>query len=84
MKNKSQEIRIEDIDIAVGMIKKYIVNDEINLLITALESLKVEPANMVIREQVVEEFNKLGILQGAVLTYAPYLNVFVSDDPFGE
>jgi len=56
----------------------------INPLVSALETLKTEPQNARFQENVINAFNELGVLQGAALTYAPYLNIFVSDDPFGD
>jgi len=84
IKNKMQLIKVADIDIAIGMLKKYIDSQEINPLLSALETLKAEPQNEAFQEQVIKAFAGLGVMQGAALTYAPYLNVFVSDDPFGD
>ena len=81
---KLQSIEVADIDIAVQMLNQYMDADAINPLVSALETLKTEPQNEAYQENVVTAFNDLGILQGAALTYAPYLNIFVSDDPFGD
>ena len=82
--NKLQSIDVADIDIALRMLNKYLDTQDINPLLSALETLKTEPQNEAYQEQVINVFNELGTLQGAALTYAPYLNIFVSDDPFGD
>jgi hypothetical protein len=84
LKNKGQPVKVEDIDIAIQMLKMHLDTTEISPLLSALETLKTEPQNEVFQTGVVNSFNDLGIMQGAVLTYAPYLNIFVSDDPFGD
>ena len=81
---KLQSINIADIDIAIQMLKKHFDTEDINPLISVLETLKIEPQNPAYQEQVIHAFNGLGPLQGAALTYAPYLNIFISDDPFGD
>ena len=81
---KLQSIKVADIDIALHMLKKHLETQDINPLLSALETLKTEPQNETYQEQVINAFNALGHLQGAALTYAPYLNIFVSDDPFGD
>ena len=81
---KLQSIDVADIDIAVQMLNKYMDAQAINPLVSALETLKTEPQNEAFQENVVNAFNDLGIMQGAALTYAPYLNIFVSDDPFSD
>ena len=81
---KLQSIKVADIDIALQMLKKYLDTQDINPLLSSLETLKTEPQNEAYQEQVMNAFNELGPLQGAALTYAPYLNIFVSDDPFGD
>lgn len=84
MKNKTQAIHCADIDIALNMLTTYMDARDIQPLITALETLKSDTNSEDYQSQVIEAFNKLGVLQGAALTYAPYLNIFVSDDPFGD
>ncbi len=84
IKNKGQSIKIADIDIALQMLNRYLDNQEISPLLTALETLKTDTQNENYQIQVIDAFDDLGTLQGAVLTYAPYLNIFVSDDPFGD
>lgn len=84
LKNKGQPVKVADIDIALRMLNMHMDTQDINPLRSALETLKKEPQNEAYQAQVVNAFNELGSMQGAVLTYAPYLNVFVSDDPFGD
>jgi len=81
---KLQSIDIADIDIALQMLNKYLDTPDVEPLIAALETLKTEPQNEAYQEQITKVFDELGSLQGAALTYAPYLNIFVSDDPFGD
>ena len=82
--NKLQAIKVADIDIALQMLQRHMDGQDINSLLSALETLKTEPQNEAYQGQVINVFNDMGILQGAALTYAPYLNIFVSDDPFGD
>ena len=84
IKNKGQSIKVADIDIAIQMLKTYLDTQDISPLLAALETLTTEPQNEAYQLQVINAFNDLGAMQGAVLTYAPYLNIFVSDDPFGD
>ena len=79
-----QSIKVADIDIALQMLRTYLATQDNNPLLSSLETLKTEPQNEAYQEQVMKAFTELGPLQGAALTYAPYLNIFVSDDPFGD
>ena len=81
---KLQSIAVADIDIALQMLKRHLNTQDIQLLLSSLETLRTDPKNNALQEQVMNAFNELGPLQGAALTYAPYLNIFVSDDPFGD
>jgi hypothetical protein len=81
---KLQSIKVADIDIALNMLKKFMNTQDINPLLTSLEALRADPQNEAHKKQVIDAFNELGPLTGAALTYAPYLNIFVSDDPFGD
>ncbi len=81
---KLQSIQVADIDIALQMLKRYLNAQDINPLLSALETLRTDPQNEAHQEQVINAFNQLGPLTGAALTYAPYLQIFASDDPFGD
>jgi hypothetical protein len=81
---KLQSIKAVDIDKAIQMLKKYVDDQGINPLLSALETLKTEPQSETLQTQVINAFNALNHLQGAALTYAPYLSIFVSDDPFND
>ena len=80
---KLQSINVADIDIALQMLKTYLNAQDIQPLLTSLETLRTNPQSEAHQEQVISAFNECR-LQGAVLTYAPYLQIFVSDDPFGD
>lgn len=82
--SKLQSINIADIDLAIQMLKKYLDAQDIHPLLSSLETLKTEPQNETFQLQVIMSFNALNHLQGAALTYAPYLNIFVSDVPFDD
>lgn len=77
-------INTEEVDTAIRMLETHLESEGIQPLISALDALKEDPDSESLRIAVVGAFNDLGPLQGAVLTYAPYLNSLMSDDPFGS
>jgi len=81
---KLQSIQVADIDVALQMLRRYLNAQDINPLLSSLETLRTDTQNEAYQEQVINAFNELGPQQGAALTYAPYLQIFVSDDPFGD
>lgn len=81
---KLQSIHVEDIDTVLQMLKKYLNAQDIKPLLASLEILRTNPQNSAHQEQVADAFHELGPWQGAVLTYAPLLHIFSSDDPFGD
>ena len=83
IEKKVKPIRTTDIDISIRMLEQHLDTEEIKPLLTALEALKVEPENEACFGQLVNAFDDLGPQQGAVLTYAPYISILLSDDPFG-
>ncbi len=80
---KVKPIRIADIDTSIQMLEQHLDADEIKPVLNALEALKAEPENESYFAQLVKAFDDLGPRQGAVLTYAPYVSILLSDDPFG-
>ena len=53
-------------------------------LVDVLEAMKLNPQDNALLEELSEAFNGLGIMQGAVLTYAPYLAVILSGSSFDD
>ncbi len=82
--SKAKKIDVASIQNSIKMLETYVHYDEIKPLITALESLKLAPQDHSKLIDVATVFDKLESSQGAVLTYAPYIILMLSDDPFGE
>ncbi len=82
IKNKS--VSVEGVENSIKMLNTYVDDEEIKPLITALESLKQSPDDHSKLVDVATVFSELGQSQGAVLTYAPYITIMLSDDPFGS
>lgn len=81
--SQDKVINVEGLENAISMLETYIDNEEIKPLISALESLKQAPQDHSKLVEVATLFNELESSQGAVLTYAPYISIMLSDDPFG-
>ncbi|MGB1109454.1 MAG: hypothetical protein ACPG4N_03815 [Gammaproteobacteria bacterium] len=83
-----EEVRIrqtvdgESIETSIQMLENH-VGEDAGELVAALRELQAAPNDNKAMAQVVKAFNGLGPRQGAVLTYAPYISVLLSDDPFG-
>jgi hypothetical protein len=73
-----QPVNPKRVEEDIIMLKTYLKEDDIQPLLGLLEALKEEPQNQAAFQKVVDAYNELGINQGAVLTYAPYLKVLVS------
>ncbi|MEA1888240.1 MAG: hypothetical protein U9N50_00470 [Pseudomonadota bacterium] len=62
----------------ITMLKTYLDEEDIKLLLDSLETLKMEPEDEAAYQKMLDAFNDLGIKTGAVLTYAPYLKALLS------
>lgn len=81
---KTKKVNIEGLENAINMIETYVQNEEVQPLVNALKSLKEDPQDHARLVEVASSFESLGFSQGAVLTYAPYIAIMLSDDPFGN
>ena len=84
MENSTQNIDPVKIDDAIQMLNEYIKENSIQPLISSLEALKKDPDNKSLLAQVSDAFKNLGVMKGAVLTYAPYVWIMLSEDPFED
>ncbi len=82
--NIIHDINAKDIDDSIVALREFVKEDSINPLLSALEAVKQDPENESLLVVLSETFMALGIVQGAVLTYAPYLSVILSNDLFED
>ena len=82
--SKAKKVDVASIKHSINMLQTYIHNDDVKPLISALESLQQAPQDHSKLVEVATVFDKLETSQGAVLTYAPYIILMLSDDPFGN
>jgi len=73
--------RIEE---SVQMLRTYLNSEDIAPFMAALEKLGSDPKNEALQIEVLHAFQDLGPTQGAVLTYAPYVGILMSDGPAGS
>jgi len=76
-----QEIDVARIDESIKMLGLHLQEDA-EPLIMALKAVKQAPTNKTLLVELLHTFNELGPRQGAILTYAPYVAILLSDDPF--
>ena len=72
-------VRVEAVEESINMLSEYIGGAEIDPLLSALKALQSEPENIEHLSRLAREFDALGPGQGAVLTYAPYIGILMSD-----
>jgi hypothetical protein len=84
MKNFTGSVDVARIEEAIQMLNTYVEDASIKPFISILEAIKNEPDNKLLLVQLYDEFQNLGITQGAVLTYAPSIYDLIIDDPFGD
>ena len=82
MINNTHNIDVVEIGVSIEQIKKYITDSSVDPVIAVLEMLQQTPSNEMLLIQLAETLNNIGVFQGAVLTYAPYISFLISDDPF--
>ena len=73
-------ISVSRLDIDIQMLEEYVSEAEVKPLLTAMTALAQDPKNDALYEQMKQAYDALGIAQGAVLTYAPYLKIMFSDE----
>lgn len=75
-------VNVEGMQSSIQMLTEYVGVEEIGNLLAAMQALQEDPQNYEKLAQLAREFDRLGPMQGAVLTYAPYIGLLLSDDPF--
>ena len=82
MSSPSSLVDLQRIETSITMLRQYLAEDDIAPLIEVLESLAADPRNEALLGQLSDVFDSLGLLQGAVLTYAPYISIVLAGHLF--
>ena len=78
MSSSFRAVDLQRIKTSIMMLKQYLAEDDIAPLIDVLESIAADPHNEALHGQLSDVFDGLGRLQGAVLTYAPYISIVLA------
>ena len=78
----TNNVDVVKINTSIEALKQYVKEASVDPLISVLEALKQDPNNESLLLQLSDTFKALGIIQGAVLTYAPYISLLLSYDLF--
>jgi hypothetical protein len=78
----TENVEPAKIDASIEGLKKFVKDTSVDPLISILEALRQDPNNESLLLQLSDTFKALGIIQGAVLTYAPYISLLLSYDLF--
>ncbi len=76
--DKGVHVNVDGVTESIDMLRRYVDPQEIEALLAALEELKQMSDNLHCLQRVAEAFNELGIAQGQVLLYAPYISFLLS------
>ncbi len=76
----TRNVEVGKVESAIQMLEQYLNADDIKPVLSALQALAEEPSNRSCLDQLIKAFDTLGPLQGAVLTYAPYVSLLLSDE----
>ena len=74
-------VRIQE---SIELLKMHYAEQEIASLIAALEAVGQNPDDKANLDQLSEVFNSPTVAQGAILTFAPYIGILLSDDFCGS
>lgn len=84
MTTPQRRIDAAGIGSSIEQLHEHFGKDDVAPLVAVLEAMKRNPQDSALIDQLSEAFDGLGIMQGAVLTYAPYLAVILSDSCFDD
>jgi hypothetical protein len=83
MTETDRSVSASEIDESISMLKQYLDVQELAPLLGVMRELSKHPDDDALLASLAEVVDGLGVMQGAVLTYAPIIAGLLSDDPFG-
>jgi len=84
MNNITKKADAAGIEESIESLNKYVNDVTIEPVILALEAIKNDIDNDSLIAQLTEALDSIGVMQGAVLTYAPYVSFLISNGLFED
>jgi hypothetical protein len=84
MTGDRREIDRASIEESLAMLEQYLAAEDIGAVVAVLGEMLERPEDGTLLTRLSATVDDLGILQGAVLTYAPAIAGLLSDDPFSD
>jgi hypothetical protein len=84
MSNPSRIIDAQQSEISIMMLRQSVTEDEIEPLIDVPESIAADPRNEALLDRLADVSGGPGLVQGTVLTDAPYLSTVLSQVLFND
>ena len=84
MTEADNSVRASGIEESISMLEQFLDAEALAPLLGVLRELSKNPDDDALLTRLSEVLDSLGMMQGAVLTYAPVIAGFLSDDPFGD
>ena len=84
MNNITRKADATEIETSIQLLNKYVNDEIIKPVISVLEELKKDPDNESLIVKLADTLNTIGVMKGAVLTYAPYICILISYDLFED
>lgn len=84
MTETDKSVSALEIEESISMLEQFLDAEALEPLLRVLRELSKNPDDDALLTRLAEIVNGLGMMQGAVLTYAPVIAGFLSDDPFSD
>jgi len=78
----AEVVDVGKINASIEGLRTFVNDPGIDPLISLLEELKQDPNNESLLFQLSDTFKALGVIQGAVITYAPYISLLLTYELF--
>jgi hypothetical protein len=84
MTETDKSVSALEIEESISMLEQFLDAEALEPLLRVLRELSKNPDDDALLTRLAEIVDGLGMMQGAVLTYAPVIAGFLSDDPFSD
>jgi len=84
MPGAGHSVDTASIEESLVMLERYLCAEDIRAVVAVLQEMLERPEDATLLPRLSAAVDELGILQGAVLTYAPIIAGLLSDDPFDD